>query len=153
MHKRLFGSCHFFAQPPPLASHQVWETRQAPPQSSGLCGLPCRPASLHVVSACAPGPPRSPPRSPLLLHLLFPPLEPGSLPVCAFVFLPGTQISAGGLTWGPLTPGAPFCGHTSGSLSLRSVPRDAICGESFFRALTCRCQSLTRVTLLSTGRL
>lgn len=112
-------------------------------------GLPCSPASLHVVSVCAPGPPRSPPRPLLLLHLLFPPLEHGSLPVCAFVFLQGTQISTGG----PLTPVAPFCGHTSGTLSLRSVPRDAICGESFFRALTCRCQSLTHVTLLSTGRL
>lgn len=41
-----------------------------------------------------------------------------------------------GLTWGPLTPGAPFCWHTSGSFSLMSVPRDAICGKSLFRALT-----------------
>ena len=50
-----------------------------------------------------------------------------------------------GLTWGLFTPGAPCCRHASGSLSLRSVPRDAICGKSLFRTLTSRWQSLQAV--------
>jgi hypothetical protein len=67
--------------------------------------LPCRPASLPVLSASrAPCPPWSPPRSLLLLHLLFPLLEHLCLPVCAFMCLQGTQISTRGPHPGAVHP-------------------------------------------------
>lgn len=78
----------------PLAVGNTTSSRCSP---RARAVLPCRRASLPVLSAsCALFPPWSPPRSLLLLHLLFPPLEHLYLPVCASVCLQDTQISTQG---------------------------------------------------------